>query len=701
MKHNKNTFFYFTILLVFFTSCLEQDLKMLSDELYVDMQVATPLIHSTTTLYDLLPEDDHIQVDDENFIRIVYRDENFTSVNSDSLLDVENQPHSVKSMELGAIEIDDYEDAFRMTILQLSQNIEDTVLGSNFPAGVEYSAIHGSAYFPPIPPQSAGYYSRPGPDAFKHVYVESGIISIELFNEMPVEITHISMTLMNTVDSSIIGNFYFNNIPINQAQSYDLLVELDTIHSDLIMFVDVLHLEGSGTNPFNEDLYVPLNYDQGVDVTVRTSEMLVKEGLVRFPEKDGPSDTIIVDLQFDNGMELTLMDVVEGDFAYSFESSVKADINLNVEIPSLKNDLGEVFTYSILVSNTESVGEQFNSYPIDGYSFDLADAANELEVHYSTTVVPTPITEDHVVFSEYDTVRVSIGMDNMDFSYIEGYFGVVERSIDEAELDLDFSALQQIATGVRIETPELTFFADNTMGIPFEINLDLKGFANGEFIDLNGPPLLIPSNQTSTSVYNQNNSQLVDLIALNPEQMIYSGSAISNPLGDMGVPNFISPGTGLEIGFEMDLPLHLRIMGAEMNDTLRWDFEGLFSSNTSEITEFVESVDLHFHVENGFPFDCYVNMFLMDSINDMVLDSLELNLLEAASVNENGQVETPKVYSFELGLDQQQVESFIEANQVIVSVTLATFENESTAVKLYTDYEFVLGIGVLSVLKNE
>ena len=80
---------------------MDEDLSKLSNQLNMDVQLAIPLINSTTTLSDLLPDDDHIHIDDDNFIRIVYRDENFTTVNSDSLLDVENQPHSIQSIELG------------------------------------------------------------------------------------------------------------------------------------------------------------------------------------------------------------------------------------------------------------------------------------------------------------------------------------------------------------------------------------------------------------------------------------------------------------------------------------------------------------------------------------------------------------------------------------------------------------------------
>lgn len=687
--------------MLFITSCMKEDLSRFSGQVEGEVQLATPLINSTTTLYDLLPSDEHIQVDDDNFIRVVYRDDNFTTVSSDSLLDVENQPHSVKSMELGMIEIDDYEDIFRMTILELSQNIEDTALGNNFPAGVEYSAIHGSAYFPPIVPQTAGYYSRPGPDDFQHVHVESGVISIELLNELPVEITQLNMTLMNMHDSAVVGNYYFNNIPINQTQAFELELSDEIIYSDMIMFVDVLHLEGSGPNPFDESLYVPLNYDQGVDVVVLAKDMVVKEGMVRFPEKEGPSDTLIVDLEFDNGMELSKMDVIEGDFSYSFESSVKTGIMLHVEIPSLKNASGEVFTYSLLVSNTELDGVQNGSYPIDGYSFDLEGASNQLDVYYSTTVVPTPPTEDHVMYSQFDTVRVSMGMDNMEFSYIEGYFGQVEREIEESNLDLDFSALQQIATGIELESPKLTFNANNTMGIPFEINLNLKGVKNGEIVHLNGPVLQIPSNQESFSIYDQSNSALVEFVALNPDQMIYSGSAVSNPSQDTGIPNFISPGTGLQIGFEMDLPLQLKIDNAQLRDTLDLNFEVLNSVNNSTWHENVESVHLHFDVENGFPFDSDLKVFLNDSTSGVTLDSLQVNLLEAASVNVNGVVENANKYEFSLELSSSQIQALIDANQAILDITMATFNSESTTVKLYTDYEFVIGIAVLTEFKND
>ena len=102
--------------------------------------------------------------------------------------------------------------------------------------------------------------------------------------------------------------------------------------------------------------------------------------MVRFPEEQGPSDTIIVDLEFENDMILSKMNVDEGDFNCSFESSVKTDIDVNFTIPQLKNEYGEAFQFSFVVSNTEENGAQSSSYALDGYNFDLSQSLNKLEV---------------------------------------------------------------------------------------------------------------------------------------------------------------------------------------------------------------------------------------------------------------------------------------------------------------------------------
>jgi hypothetical protein len=89
----------------------------------------------------------------------------------------------------------------------------------------------------------------------------------------------------------------------------------------------------------------------------------------------------------------------------------------------------------------------------------------------------------------------------------------------------------------------------------------------------------------------------------------------------------------------------------------------------------------------------------MDSLSSTVLDSLDLDVFEAASVNANGQVNQPLVYNYNFELTEDNLQALYDANQAIIRVDMSSYDHENTAVKLYTDYEFLLGVGLLTELK--
>ena len=56
-----------------------------------------------------------------------------------------------------------------------------------------------------------------------------------------------------------------------------------------------------------------------------------------------------------------------------------------------------------------------------------------------------------------------------------------------------------------------------------------------KLIALNGPNIQSQGLMSSYTDFNNSNSQLSDLIAMSPSQIIYSGSVLSNPSGNIGV----------------------------------------------------------------------------------------------------------------------------------------------------------------------
>ena len=149
----------------------------------------------------------------------------------------------------------------------------------------------------------------------------------------------------------------------------------------------------------------------------------------------------------------------------------------------------------------------------------------------------------------------------------------------------------------------------------------------------------------------------------------------------------------------MDLPLHLRIEDAVTTDTLALDFGSEEGDNSGN--DIVESVKLKLHTENEFPLDIAVTMFFSDSISGAILDSLNFDLLEAAAVDENGRTIEAHIYDSNVELNADQIDALFNANRALLDIKMNSYDYENTAVRLYTDYQFVIGAGVILELKTE
>ena len=88
--------FTFTSLIASLISCMDHDIAKLSSELNSESVFALPIIHSTTTIVDLLPENDNLSSDEDGYLRVVYRQENIAEVTSDSLFLIEDQTPSTQ-----------------------------------------------------------------------------------------------------------------------------------------------------------------------------------------------------------------------------------------------------------------------------------------------------------------------------------------------------------------------------------------------------------------------------------------------------------------------------------------------------------------------------------------------------------------------------------------------------------------------------
>ena len=672
-------------------SCMDEDISKISNTIEIQPNMAIPIIHSTTTLVDLLPDDENMSFDDDGFIRIIYKEDSIAQVFSDTLLVIDDQDPTQESFALDAIDIDDFQTDISVTLLELTDNLE-TDLAEEINDAIAISEANGSAYFPPISSQSGGAYYHQASDEFEFEYVKisQGILSVEIINNFAFDITSLELELLNTDNQDLVGQFSYNSITAgtSQVQSVNLADQL--LYSDLEISIVEFSSDGSGTDE--------LSISSLDDMIFSISGNLIQatEGSIKFPQQEGPSDSLIVDMQVDDGIEISLINLSSGVMVYNYESSVNTSLQLMIEIPSLKDQMGMAFSEILEINNTQFSGPQMFSFSIDNYSFDLSESVNQIQVNYSSQIMGSNTFQS---FSENDQIHIDISMEDFEFSYVEGYFGQIEQEIEQDEMDFDLSILEEIAPNLYLETPNLRFTVDNAIGVPFLIDLDLLGINDNESISLNGPNIQAQGLMSTITDFNNSNSQLSDMISISPSQILYSGSVLSNPSGNMGVINSITNGSDIKIGFELDLPLHLRLEDAMRTDTLDLDFGG--DNDDASESDYVDSVILKLHTENEFPLDIDLMILFTDSVSGLILDSLDVEMLDAAEVDEDGRTISANVYDSNIILNSGQIDALFNSNRALLDIKMNSYDNENTAVKLYTDYQFKIAVGAILELNIE
>ena len=75
--------------------------------------------------------------------------------------------------------------------------------------------------------------------------------------------------------------------------------------------------------------------------------------------------------------------------------------------------------------------------------------------------------------------------------------------------------------------------------------------------------------------------------------------------------------------------------------------------------------------------------------------------MEAAEVDEDGRTISANIYDSNIVLDADQIDALFNANRALLDIKMNSYDSENMAVRLYTDYEFIIGIGALVELKIE
>lgn len=683
------------VLLVLHNACFKEefDPDKVSTRFEWDPGLKAPLGYGSISITDLVKSNDSTIVFNGDSIEIVYREDSLFSFEMADFLEIPDQEEKIEEFELGERTIEADTIIRVVTLDELTNDMGEP----------ERSDIRGKDQtddiFPAVPLQDLGDFDLEPVENFTWVEFSHGFLSGTINNNMPVEITTLTIELKNTIDGSLVATFVYTNIPPGGEQTREADISGKLMRNDLT--ATVINFSSPGSLPGT--VFIDLQDD--VTMTMVTRDLEILRGNAILPYQIITNDTSDIPLTFTNDEEATLLVLESGLIDYHAYSYVSEDIFFNVILPTgTKN--GETVTEGFIISQ---IGEATGTIDLSEAVIEVEEG-NTIPVIYQIELYPSGQLVDFD-FSDSINYISKLVVSNVNLEAIEGYFGQDLIEIEQNEFDLDLDFITNFEGSFVLTNPSIIFPYENSYGIPFNVNLSLIGdYGSGDVVNLEPPALQfeLPENRDAPAVsgdllYDKENTLGMDnfLRFPPPDKLVYSGIAGTNPQGKTGTPNFVTKDSKVSIGLELNLPLEIKADNIQIQDTVKISLsqEDEEQPEGGQEIEFKKSI-LHYRLKNGFPLDLSFQVVLYDSITDQTFDTLDVDLLTAAAVDSRGIVleETISEVQDSISMDDTFMDHLLnDANKLILIGSLSTYKDETDtpqSVKILTTYAIEYSIGI-------
>ena len=372
---------------------------------------------------------------------------------------------------------------------------------------------------------------------------------------------------------------------------------------------------------------------------------------------------------------------------YDISSSLNSNITFNLSLPSAS--LGEDSFQSqqtIFAGSEPSSGEIDISGLVIDLTTDFNQPYNKIPLIFSVFLNSG---SDLITLTNEDFADINFSFSDLTIEFADGNFGDYEIDLGGDIVDIDLQIFDDFDSGLILDDPQFIIRVFNSIGVGASINAGLNAFSpNLENAIFNFNEIIDSPNSFGDTIeqiwnYNKNNSTIDEIIALPPQQIEYFGSANLNGNNSESI-NFIGSDSKMTLGVEVDFPMSLNIANISLKDTIVID--------QLENVEKIESLSLTMNIDNGFPLDTKLDLFLRDSISNLNLDTLEIANFSSGIIDQDGYLIDSFFSVNQLDLSQEEIINFAKSNQLVLDVTLNTDENQS--IRLYSDYEFLVNIGM-------
>lgn len=192
-----------------------------------------------------------------------------------------------------------------------------------------------------------------------------------------------------------------------------------------------------------------------------------------------------------------------------------------------------------------------------------------------------------------------------------------------------------------------------------------------------------------------NVSDILDTLSTLPDSLSYLPDSLSGLPDSIIIHVLDSIGVLDSLGFDsLYYNNELRYLLQEkipLKDDYDFDFDSI-----NDDYDIIDSMLFKVNIKNGFPTDAYVQIYLIDSV-DNIIDSLfseSLSFFQGAEIDKDEKVINPTNVNFDVNLSRERIDNLKNAKNVLFNVNLSIKSEDIETVKFFSSYEIYIKLGL-------
>jgi hypothetical protein len=385
-----------------------------------------------------------------------------------------------------------------------------------------------------------------------------------------------------------------------------------------------------------------------------------------------------------------------GQLEINFNSSYNQNVDLVLTIPFLRHrvnnqPLVETFTMgpNTSVSRTINLG----NYDLDLTRNNQLPKGLEYKIEYTIR----KISNNPVLPSA--KINSSITINNPKYRLLKGYLGTLDITLPISKVAIEIFK-NSFQGDIFFQDPKLILHVDNSIGAEILVSIPpLKTFYNdrtivprtltrnnGFFLDTTlAKPANVGQSAVTKIFYSVANSNIRNAFNPSPVMVEYSSNIKINP-NSFPEQNFVTDQSRIRVRADVELPLYGRINNLVISDTIPIKVDNDFQKDYN-----LEYIIYKLNTENGFPFDCKLQAYFLDSTKtliDSIIVTPNFLLLPSARINAaTGRVTQPTKEFYMRKFEGTRLRNVIKAKYIVLYGKFNTTNVHSNQnIKIYKDY---------------